>query len=172
MPWVKIDNTLPDHPKIVAAGHDGLGLFIAAICYCGRYATDGFVPDAQIGRLTTLDSRAEAKAMQKLVDVKLAHKVDGGYQIHDYLDHQMAKEKIEESREKTRRRVAKFRSGNAPVTPLHPSDVTRDVTPPVTPLVTRLDVDIDIDLDNPPNDREKTPPLGVDEAIIRSGIGR
>src|SRR4029453_3116326 len=43
MSWVRLDDQYPDHPKVRALGPLGLALQTAAICYCGRYLTDGFL---------------------------------------------------------------------------------------------------------------------------------
>jgi hypothetical protein len=43
MAWVRIDDQFADHPKIKAAGAVGMAIQIAAICYCNRYLTDGFI---------------------------------------------------------------------------------------------------------------------------------
>lgn len=52
MAWIKIDDQFADHPKIKAVGAIGQAIQVAAICYCGRYLTDGFlsysVADAMI----------------------------------------------------------------------------------------------------------------------------
>lgn len=46
MAWVKLDDHFADHPKMAAAGPLAMLLHVKALCYCARYLTDGFVPDA------------------------------------------------------------------------------------------------------------------------------
>jgi len=84
MAWVYLDDQFPDHPKVVAAGGDAAWLFVSMLCYARRFATEGFIPDAQITRLT--DRRSPRRLAQKLVSVGLLHLSDGGWTIHDYAD--------------------------------------------------------------------------------------
>lgn len=46
MPWVRIDDGMPQHPKVAAAGPLAFALQIAGLCYCNRNLTDGFIPRA------------------------------------------------------------------------------------------------------------------------------
>lgn len=51
MVWVKIDDGILDNPKIVRAGPIGFALHAAAITWCARNLTDGFVPLAKAKQL-------------------------------------------------------------------------------------------------------------------------
>lgn len=47
MAWLKIDDALPDHPKVVALGTLAplaIWIWLQSTCYAARYKTDGFVP--------------------------------------------------------------------------------------------------------------------------------
>ena len=52
MTWVKLDDSYPDHPKITQVGPLGMALHTAATCYASKYLTDGFIPAAQIPKLS------------------------------------------------------------------------------------------------------------------------
>jgi hypothetical protein len=43
MPWARFDDNFPNHPKVSSLGIFAIGLQAAAICYCARYLTDGFM---------------------------------------------------------------------------------------------------------------------------------
>lgn len=102
MTWVRLDDQFPGHPKVVKAGPPAAWLHVAGLCYCARYLTDGFVSDAalmgmgQYGR-----SRAQSLA-ERLVGAGLWEHSDGGYVIHDYLDYQPSRERVEQQRQQKR----------------------------------------------------------------------
>lgn len=137
--WIRIDDTMPDNPKIVAAGGCAAWLYTCSIAYSSRNLTDGFIPTGIAPRLTDFDNTAELAA--RLVTVGLWTTVEGGWQIHDYAAHQRTAAEIEEQRSEARDRQARSRNSRPartkPETPaassqVNPmshtchSDVTRD----------------------------------------------
>jgi len=94
MPWVKLDDKFPDHPKVVAAGPMAGWLYICGLAYANRMLTDGFIPTAQVRRL--VDIRGTQALADRLVEVGLWHQMEGGYQIHDYLEYQPSKDAAED----------------------------------------------------------------------------
>jgi hypothetical protein len=78
--------------------------------YCARLLTDGFVPRAQVRKLADLDD-AQAQAKQ-LVNAGLWEAVDGGYQIHDYLDYNPSRDDVLRRREYDRQRQQSRRNPN------------------------------------------------------------
>ena len=117
--WVKIDDRFAEHPKLMAAGALAWGVWAEAMAYCNRNLTDGFIPvavaEAFGGRWRTrVDGRVwqafvhcgdEMVAVDAefvasaLVDAGLWHRVDGGYQVHDYADYQPTKAQTVAARE-------------------------------------------------------------------------
>lgn len=91
MPWVRLDTGLPDHPKILAligAKKTRAALtYVFGLAYAGRHETDGFIPQAALPFLhaTTQDAR-------QLVDIRLWHHAEGGYQINDWDEYQPTSE--------------------------------------------------------------------------------
>lgn len=108
MPWVRIDDQMPQHPKVVGIGPLGLALHVAGLCYCNRYLTDGFIPaSAAITLLdfTELDEHAFNGrgnvcriAIDKLLDAGVWIEIEGGFSIHDYLDYQPSRAHVEAER--------------------------------------------------------------------------
>jgi len=129
--WSKINNSIPDHPKIAMVGPLAELLWIHAILYCGRYQTDGFVPasimfrlvdwqhdfvwveelegvipaglassEADLGMCDTQGFlRVEGSCLvDRLVGAQLVEEVEGGYLVHDYLDHQRSAVEIASGR--------------------------------------------------------------------------
>ena len=89
MAWVRIDDQVPHHPKFLEAGAAASWLWVCGIAYCQRQLTDGFIPKAAVLTLGVPNPRALA---ERLVSVKLWDRREGGYQVHDYLDHNMSRE--------------------------------------------------------------------------------
>lgn len=111
MVWVKIDEELPFHPKVVRAGPLALALHVCALCWCNQYLTDGFVPVAIVDQLVNFKGVAEPvggvpgqfEAMRDVTNIALAIRleecgmweaVEGGWLIHDFLDYQPSKEEV------------------------------------------------------------------------------
>lgn len=108
MAWVKIDDSFADHPKIASAGPLGMALQVAALCYCNRYLTDGFIPKAMAPRLVYFEGFADPHdVIHRLIEVGIWIEVEGGYRIHDYLEYQPSKADIEATREQRRKAGAK-----------------------------------------------------------------
>lgn len=105
MPWVAIDDLLPEHTKVLAVNDSrAMWLHICALCYSARNLTDGHVPRAIVARL--VDHRRPYELAGKLVAAGLWHEADGGYEIHDYLHYQPSRAKVIAEREAGKKRAA------------------------------------------------------------------
>lgn len=51
MSWAKLDDAILDNPKIAKAGILGFALHVAAITWCARNLTDGFIPRQRVTSL-------------------------------------------------------------------------------------------------------------------------
>ncbi len=96
--WIKIDDNLPDHPKIVTAGPEAAWLYICGLCFCNRFLTDGRIPERQLRRLVDFPDPRELA--NRLIDVGLWEQADEGYLVHDYLEHQSSKEEVQEAQKR------------------------------------------------------------------------
>ncbi len=118
MTWVRIDDRFAQHPKVVAAGPLAMAMQVAALGYCNRELTDGFVPRAIARTLLDMDPDAGVTAdassvIARLVEAGMWEVEHGGYRIHDYHEYQPSKEQVLRERELTRKRVESFRERNA-----------------------------------------------------------
>lgn len=131
MAWVKLDDQFADHPKVAQAGPLAAWMHVKALVYCGRYLTDGFIPRAIAHTLVdwasagimvdtggnafagSCDTPTCAALADLLIDVGLWEDAEGGYQIHDYLEHNppAAKVKAERDAEKARKAAGRARQG-------------------------------------------------------------
>ena len=159
MTWIKLDDSFPNHPKVRKAGTDASWLYVSALCHSGKYLTDGFIDGDIVSMLTTLKS--PKKAVDALVRTGLWIKVEGGYEINDYQNHQRTKEQVEKIRERGRARQARSRQRHA-VTGDEGESVTNGVSHAGSHGVTDgvshggsngevTEPDTDTDTDRPPN---------------------
>lgn len=110
MSWIKLDDSFPDHPSILAAGDLAGWLYVCGLCYCSKHLTDGFIPDGALARLTGL-SKPRALAA-KLVELGRWEVVEGGWRVHNYAARQRSRAEVENVRASARERRAKSRSGS------------------------------------------------------------
>lgn len=128
--WSKIDDAFPHHPKTVAAGLEGRDLFIAGLCYCGRYLTDGRIPATVVTTLSPLVTDPR-KTTEKLVEVGLWERDGEDYRVHDYLVYNPSAEQVKADRAAAaeRKRLERERKKQRHA-------VTADVTSAVSHAVT------------------------------------
>lgn len=113
MSWIKIDAGFFRHPKAIRAGRDGRILFIASVCYAGDGLTDGFVPEGALALLAAETGITKPKeAANQLVDSGLWEVVEGGFQVHDYLEYNTASGKVQAERDAAKERMKRRRSEN------------------------------------------------------------
>lgn len=106
MSWVKVDDQMPRHPKLLSLGKDRLvcqGLWLDGMCYASAYLTDGFVPAAAL-------ERGSERYAERLVRAGLWEPVDGGFRIHDYHDYQPTRAAVTESRKRNAERQSRHRN--------------------------------------------------------------
>jgi hypothetical protein len=87
--YIRVDVLMPSNPKVCGLPLASRWLLVGFWCYCGQHLTDGFVP-ATIWR-----ANGRARERQPLIDAGFAELVDGGYQMHDYLEHQRSRAQVE-----------------------------------------------------------------------------
>jgi hypothetical protein len=112
MTWIRLDNTFPEHPKVVSAGPIAALIHIRAICYCSRNLTDGFLPAAAVSSLLTgfehvgistggVPGLCEVGADVLELDwpwIMVKHHlwepVPGGFSVHDFLDYNPSRKEV------------------------------------------------------------------------------
>lgn len=137
MAYLRVDDNISHHGKLLRAGDVASWLYICGLAYCQRHATDGFIPEAAVPFLGCAGWRP---SVRKLLEVGLWEPAPGGYQVHDFLDwNDSAAERQEKTRASnarvTRYRERMKRDGNgvghaSPVPVPSPSPVPERTTPP------------------------------------------
>lgn len=140
MTWFKVDDGLHSHPKALAAGTAALGLWVRCGSYCAQHLTEGFIPAAVANMY---GSRSMSSA---LVSAGLFRKVEGGFQMHDFLDRNPSREEVERDRAAAAERQKRAREKARESREKSLRDSRRDesvshasVTPAVTVPPTRPD---------------------------------
>lgn len=106
MPWVKLSDDFWMHPKIVAVGDNGAGLYARLLSYCGFYLTDGLVPSHMVEMIAAKNR----KGLDALVEQQLIDRLESGaVVIRDYLEYNRSKAEVEE--DKKQRRVNGSKGG-------------------------------------------------------------
>jgi hypothetical protein len=95
--YIKLHDGMPENHKVVGLSDAAFRLYIEALCWCGRNRSDGKIPDAALRRL------GSAKAQREIDTAGLIHaREHGGWEVHDYLEHQRSKAEIEAGLEQRR----------------------------------------------------------------------
>lgn len=106
MTWFKVDDTLPFHSKVVAAGNSAMGLWVRAGAWSAQMLTDGFVPD----HMLTVLSGGCPEQVDALVTSGLCYRVDAGVRLHDWSDWQPSAASVLERRRQEAERKALWRA--------------------------------------------------------------
>lgn len=90
LPWVRLDTSMPDNPKIVElcaargdVGRAAAFVWVCSMAYAGKHGTDGFISRAVLARLNGLPKHAKLLVEFRLWD-DLPPK---GWLVHDYADY-------------------------------------------------------------------------------------
>lgn len=139
MPWVRIDDRFAQHPKIMAVGPVAMAMQVAALGYCNRELTDGFVPRSVARTLIDCDPESGVSVsaqwvIERLVNAGIWGVVEGGYYIHDYHEYQPSKEQVLKERGQTLKRVNAYRDRNGSSNAVTNGDSNAGVTPAPVPV--------------------------------------
>lgn len=107
MPWVRIDDGFYMHPKVIGLSPAAIGLHVCGLCYAADNLTDGLIPKAAIGRLTS--ARSATKMLAELEAAGMWIDEGKSWRIHDYLDYQPTREKVLAEREQAAERQRRAR---------------------------------------------------------------
>lgn len=127
MTWIRVDDGFSEHPKIVGLSDGAFRLHVRALCYCGRWSTDGVLPKGSL--------KFSAKRAHELVERGIWHEnghecescppvAPGAFYLHEFLAYNPSAEEVEEAqgrRSERARKAARARwektASNAPSIP-------------------------------------------------------
>ena len=99
LPWVRLDTSLPDHPKMLALvdhhkeGRATAFVYICGMAYSGKHETAGFIPREALSRIN-----GKAADATRLVEIGLWKLEAGGWQINGWDEYQVATADAQERR--------------------------------------------------------------------------
>jgi hypothetical protein len=106
MPWVRIEEKALTHPKILRLSDGAFRFWVAGLAHCQQHLTDGAIPSAMMRTLVAMTGRR----VKELVDAGLWLEIDGGYQVHDYLQHNESRAVVLAKREAAKNRMRSKRT--------------------------------------------------------------
>lgn len=97
MTWLKIDDGMPRHPKIVGLSDAAFRALVTLWCYAAEHETDGHIPIAAW--------RASVKTRQatELVEAELVHENGTGFVIHGFTERNPTRAQLADRRDKRSR---------------------------------------------------------------------
>jgi hypothetical protein len=143
--FVKLDDQIAHHPKVLRAGAEAAWLWACAIAYCNRQLTDGHVPAAALSTMGAFRTPPKRLAAV-LVSVEL-FEIDGdGYRVHDYLSHNPDRVTVQQrmrdaSDRKARSRARVPRMSQRDASETHASSRAHVPTPTPTPTPLTTDTE-------------------------------
>lgn len=121
MTWLKTDDRYPEHRKIRRLSDGAYRLHHTALSACAKDETDGLITADDLADMA--HGMRLRKNITALVTAGLWEEVDGGWQVHDYLDYNPSHAELEAKRARDRERQNRYRKGAVHDSP--PRDVTR-----------------------------------------------
>ena len=88
MSWWRLEACARNNRKVKAAGDSAAWLWASCAMYAAEQHTDGFVPDDELDEMVKRAS--DPGAFGKCLKLVLLEKVDGGVQVHDFLDYNVS----------------------------------------------------------------------------------
>ena len=106
LPWVRLDTSMPDNPKILGmlterAGKAAAFVWVCCMCYSGKHGTDGFIPREALSRVNGTSAE-----MRVLVQHSALKAVPGGWVIPGWDEFQLSDEDAKKRREKAQKAAA------------------------------------------------------------------
>lgn len=103
MTWARLDDRMPDNPKILSVSLGARWALIEMWCYCAGHKTDGHVPEAAAVR------RASKKQLVELDSVDLIHRNGTGWIMNDWLVYNISSADAQKKRDAEAERKRKWR---------------------------------------------------------------
>ncbi|WP_328313130.1 hypothetical protein OG432_24625 [Streptomyces sp. NBC_00442] len=107
MTWVRLDDRFPSHRKVALLSDRAFRLYISALCWASENLTEGLVRDEELRVIAHV--RGLKAAAAELEDRQLWDRVDGGWQIHDFLVYNPDRARVQAERAANAARQKAFR---------------------------------------------------------------
>lgn len=98
--YARVAISFPRSPAAVAVGPAAVGWYVAGLTYCAEHKTDGFIPEAAAAALMPCAYEEALELVRLMLRATpgkkhgLWERADGGYVVHDYLEHNLSSDEI------------------------------------------------------------------------------
>jgi hypothetical protein len=100
VPWIRLDDNWASHPKVMRAGREAAWLWLHSLSYAHRARNDGLIPEDELELIVPWDRKLRVNdCAEKLCQVGLWRRVEGGFEIHDFLVYNPSASEIRQRRE-------------------------------------------------------------------------
>ncbi|MFI1889864.1 hypothetical protein [Streptomyces jumonjinensis] len=96
MPWVRLDDRFPSHRKVALLSDRAFRLYVSALCWASENLTEGRILDRELTVVARL--RGIKAAAKELEGAGLWDRVEGGWEIHDFLEYNPDRARIQAER--------------------------------------------------------------------------
>ncbi|MDF2712486.1 MAG: hypothetical protein K0R62_8138 [Nonomuraea muscovyensis] len=98
MPWVKLDDRFPSHRKVALLSDRAFRLYVSALCWSSENLTEGHITQRELP-LVAPRLRGAKTAAGELETAKLWDRADDGWVIHDFLEYNPDRARVQSERE-------------------------------------------------------------------------
>lgn len=116
-PYAPLSATYAADDAIIEAGERAELLYVRALAFCASSNSDGYITDAQLARYVGVGMADVAKRAQRLAEVGLWERGDGGYTVRAWLKWNTSAEDLGRSRARDRERKRAGRPDAVPPDP-------------------------------------------------------
>ena len=101
LPWVRLDNGWYTNPKFMMLAADkkwrAIAVYMAGLSYCSSQGLNGFIPYYALPVVFGTQKEAD-----ELVEMRLWHTSEAGWQVNDWAEYQPSTEEVERRSKKAR----------------------------------------------------------------------
>lgn len=98
MPWVKLDDRFPSHRKVALLSDRAFRLYVSALCWSSENLTEGRITQRELP-LVAARLRGIKAAAGELEAAQLWDRADDGWVIHDFLEYNPDRARVQADRE-------------------------------------------------------------------------
>lgn len=107
MPWVRLDDRFPSHRKVALISDRAFRLYVSALCWASENLTEGRILDRELPLVARV--RGPKTVAKELEAAQLWDRIEGGWVIHDYLEYNPDRARVQADREANAARQKAFR---------------------------------------------------------------
>lgn len=107
MPWVRLDDRFPSHRKVALLSDRAFRLYVSALCWSSENLTEGRILEKELPLVARV--RGPKTAVAELEAAGLWDRADVGWVIHDYLEYNPDRARVQSERAAGAARQKAFR---------------------------------------------------------------